>query len=79
MEITNPDSPWAPYVWVDPDRMGGEPCFRGSRVPIRSLFDYLESGQSIGEFLDDFPPVTREQAGAVLRLAVRTLIEAAAA
>lgn len=69
METTNPSSPWAPYVWVDPDRMSGEPCFRGSRVPVKTLFDYLESGQPITEFLEDFPPVTREQAEAVLRLA----------
>ena len=71
MEITDPHSPWFPYVWVDPERMGGEPCFRGSRVPITALFDYLAEGETISEFLDDFPPVTREQAEGVLRLSAR--------
>ena len=50
MELTDPQSPWFPYVWVDPERMGGEPCFRDSRVPITALFDYLEAGETIDEF-----------------------------
>jgi uncharacterized protein (DUF433 family) len=79
MELTDPNSPWFGYVWVDPDRMGGAPCFRGSRVPIKALFDYLESGLPLAEFLADFPPVTREQAEAVVRLAAQGLIKASAA
>lgn len=79
MERTDPASPWFEYVWVDPDRMGGAPCFRGSRVPIKSLFDYFESGFTLRKFLDDFPPVTREQAEGVLRLAGQGIIKAAAA
>jgi uncharacterized protein (DUF433 family) len=50
------------YVWADPERMGGIPCFRGTRVPVKSLFDYLRGGHPLDEFLDHFPSVTREQA-----------------
>jgi uncharacterized protein (DUF433 family) len=53
----------------DPDVMSGTPCFRGTRVPFKNLIDYLEGGQSLGEFLRQFPTVTRE-------LAVQALEEA---
>ena len=46
--------------------MSGAPCFAGTRVPVRNLFDYLEAGDTLATFLDDFPGVTREQAIAVL-------------
>ena len=46
----------------DPDVLGGTPVFRGTRVPFQSLLDYLEGGQTLNEFLDDFPTVTREAA-----------------
>ena len=46
----------------DPDVLGGTPVFRGTRVPFQSLLDYLEGGQTLDEFLDDFPTVTRESA-----------------
>jgi uncharacterized protein (DUF433 family) len=46
----------------DPDILGGTPCFRGTRVPVDSLIDYLEAGDSLDEFLDNFPTVTREAA-----------------
>ena len=46
----------------DPDVLGGTPIFRGTRVPFQSLLDYLEGGQTLDEFLDDFPTVTREAA-----------------
>lgn len=62
-------------VWVDPERMSGIPCFYGTRVPVKNLFDYLEGGQSLEIFLDDFEGVTREQADAVLRLAMESLLE----
>ena len=45
----------------DPDILGGEAVFKGTRVPVRSLFDHLEAGDSIELFLDGFPSVTREQ------------------
>lgn len=54
---------------VDPEILGGTPVFTGTRVPIESLFDHLEDGVSLGEFLDDFPTVQREQAVAVLAMA----------
>ena len=62
-------------VWTDPERMSGAPCFYGTRVPIKHLFDYLEGGQSLETFLDDFEGVSREQADAVLRLAMESLLE----
>jgi uncharacterized protein (DUF433 family) len=56
------------FVNVDPERMSGTPCFTGTRVPINHLFDYLEAGDSLDVFLDDFPTVTRDQALGVLEL-----------
>ena len=53
----------------DPDVMNGMPCFRGTRVPFKNLIDYLEGGHSLGEFLRQFPTVTKE-------MAVRALEEA---
>lgn len=52
-----------------PDVLGGEPVFRGTRVPVATLLDYLEAGDRLADFLDDFPTVKREQAEAVLELA----------
>ena len=46
----------------DPEVLGGTPVFRGTRVPFQALVDYLEGGQTLDEFLDDFPTVTREAA-----------------
>ncbi len=53
----------------NPEVLGGTPVFRGTRVPIRILFEYLEDGSPLAEFLDHFPTVKREQAVAVLLLA----------
>jgi uncharacterized protein (DUF433 family) len=50
----------------DPEKLGGTPVFFGTRVPIKNLFDYLEAGDSLDVFLDDFPTVTREQALGVI-------------
>ena len=58
----------------DPDILGGTPVFVGTRVPVRTLLDYLEAGDSLHEFLDDFPSVTREQVVAALELARRMLV-----
>jgi uncharacterized protein (DUF433 family) len=49
-------------VVVDPDVMNGTPCFRGTRVPFKNLIDYFEGGHSLGEFLEQFPSVTRGMA-----------------
>jgi uncharacterized protein (DUF433 family) len=53
----------------DPDVLGGTPVFRGTRVPFQALLDYLEGGQTLDEFIDDFPTVTREAAISALELA----------
>jgi uncharacterized protein (DUF433 family) len=53
----------------DPDILGGTPVFRGTRVPFQALLDYLEGGQTLDEFIDDFPTVTREAAISALELA----------
>ena len=53
-------------VWIDPDRLSGTPCFLGTRCPVDALFNNLESGLTLDEFLDCFPEVTRDQAVAVL-------------
>jgi uncharacterized protein (DUF433 family) len=50
----------------DPETMGGVPVFRGTRVPVKTLFDYLKAGDNLAEFLDDFPTVSQEQALSVL-------------
>jgi uncharacterized protein (DUF433 family) len=62
-----------PVVHRDPEILGGTPVFRGTRVPIRSLFDYLKGGDTFDEFLRQFPSVRREQAVALLDLARETL------
>jgi uncharacterized protein (DUF433 family) len=56
-------------ISIDSEVQGGQPVFKGTRVPIDSLFMHLEQGVSLNEFLEDFPTVTREQAVAVLELA----------
>lgn len=61
-------------VHSDPDILGGTPVFVGTRVPVRALLDYLEAGESLGEFLEDFPSVTRAQAVAALQLAGQMLV-----
>ena len=57
-----------------PDILDGTPVFGGTRVPVRTLIDYLEAGDRLGGFLGDFPTVTRDQAIAVLRMAKEALI-----
>ncbi len=56
------------------DVLGGTPVFAGTRVPIKNLIDYLEAGDTLDEFLDDFPSVTREHAVQVLELAKEALL-----
>lgn len=55
-------------IEVDPEKLGGTPVFRGTRVPIQNLFDYLKGGDSVEIFLDHFPTVEREQAVTLLEL-----------
>lgn len=56
------------FIESDAEKLSGTPVFRGTRVPIKNLFDYLEAGDDLEEFLDDFPTVTRTQAIGVLEL-----------
>jgi uncharacterized protein (DUF433 family) len=57
------------YIDINKEILGGNPVFKGTRVPIQSLFDHLEKGISLDEFLDDFPTVEKQQAIAVIEIA----------
>lgn len=59
----------------DPEILGGTPVFAGTRVPIKAIFDYLEAGDDLDEFLDDFPSVSRDQAIGILAVARENLID----
>jgi uncharacterized protein (DUF433 family) len=63
------------YIMADREILGGEPVFRGTRVPVASLFEHLESGCSLDEFLENFPTVTRDAAVAVLMGAQELTLE----
>jgi uncharacterized protein (DUF433 family) len=63
-----------PAIVIDADVMSGMPCFRGTRVPFKNLIDYLEGGHSLGEFLRQFPTVTREMAVQALEEAKDSLL-----
>ncbi len=62
-------------IEINPDKVSGTPVFAGTRVPVENLFDYLEGGEGLEDFLEGFPPVTREQAIAVLEMAQKSLIK----
>lgn len=62
-------------VWKDPERMGGIPCFTGTRVPVQTLIDHLEGNVPLEEFLEDFPSVSREQAIAFIELGKELILE----
>jgi len=64
----------APVVHSDPDIMSGTPVFVGTRVPFQTLIDYLEAGEPLAEFLEDFPTVTKEQAIAALEEAKEVVL-----
>lgn len=66
-----------PVVHSDPEILGGTPVFVGTRVPFQALLDYLEGGDSLDEFLTDFPSVTREQAVTALEQAKEALLATA--
>jgi len=69
-----PGHPLFGLIWINPNRVSGAPCFYGTRVPLKNLFDSLAAGESLEEFLDGFEGVTREQALAVLDLAGEDLL-----
>jgi uncharacterized protein (DUF433 family) len=68
-----------PLITTSPDRVSGTPVFAGTRVPVQTLIDYLEGGDALEAFLDDFPSVSREHAVAVLELAKSALLAKAVA
>jgi len=68
-DLIQPGHPLFGLIWINPKRVSGTPCFYATRVPIKNLFDTLEAGQTLDDFLDGFEGVTRDQATAVLELA----------
>jgi len=62
-------------VHRDPDILGGTPVFIDTRVPVKSLLDYIAGGHTLDDFLDDFPTVTRAQAVAVLEQGIQLLVD----
>lgn len=62
------------FVEINPQKLGGTPVFVGTRVPIGHLFEYLEHGETLDEFLRQFPSVTRQQALGVLKLSKESLL-----
>jgi uncharacterized protein (DUF433 family) len=70
-----PGHPLFGLIWINPARVSGTPCFYGTRVPVRNLFDALEAGETLEEFLDGFEGVTAEQATAVVSLAGDDLLD----
>lgn len=62
-------------VEVDPEKMSGTPVFAGTRVPIKNLFDYLEGGDSLEVFLDDFPTASREHALGIIEASRQLLLD----
>ena len=64
-------------ITVDPDILGGTPVFKGTRVPVKTLFEYLENNYSLEEFLECFPSVTREMARRVLERSEAVLLSPA--
>jgi uncharacterized protein (DUF433 family) len=64
-------------IQTNPEILGGTPVFTGTRVPIRSLFDHLEGGDSIDDFLEGFPSVRREQVVALLEMSQQRILEPA--
>lgn len=66
-------------ITVDPEILGGTPVFKGTRVPIKALFDYLEDNYSLDEFLECFPSVTRQMACRILEFSESALLKPLAA
>ena len=64
-------------ITIDPDILGGIPVFAGTRVPVQNLFDYLEAGDSVVEFIENFPDVSREQVISVLEASKSSVLREA--
>ncbi len=74
-EQVSPFDPRSIVVSIDAERMGGVPCFTGTRVPVQDLWDYLAGGENIDVFLECFPTVTREQVVQAIQMAGKRLLE----
>lgn len=61
-------------VWVDPERLSGEACFKGTRVPVQALIEHIEGNSTLEDFLEGFPSVSREQAIQFIELAKDNLL-----
>ena len=61
-------------IWIDPERLSGAPCFKGTRVPIQALIDHIEGNATLEDFLEGFPSVSREQAIQFIELAKDNLL-----
>src|SRR5665213_2882222 len=73
-DLIQPGNPLFGVIWINRDRVSGTPCFYGTRVPLKNLFDYLEGGHPLNDFLEGFPGVTHEQTVAVLEIAQAGLL-----
>lgn len=73
-ELVPSSDPRAEVISINPERMSGTPCFVGTRVPIKHLWDYLEGSDTLEEFLDDFEGVPREEVMAALHLSYQRLL-----
>jgi uncharacterized protein (DUF433 family) len=73
-DLIQPDHPFFGMIWINPERLSGAPCFAGTRVPVKNLFDYLESGYTLKQFVEDFDGVTQEQAVGVIEVAQSGLL-----
>lgn len=65
----------SPAISIDKEVMGGAPVFKGTRVPVQTLLDYLAGNETLDDFLEDFPSVTRDRAVEFLQLAKNALVE----
>jgi uncharacterized protein (DUF433 family) len=74
-ELVPPSDPRAAVVSIDAARLGGTPCFAGTRVPVKYLWEYLLSGKNLETFLNDFEGVPREEAVAALEQAYQRFME----
>ena len=61
-------------IWIDPERLSGEPCFKGTRVPVQALIDNIEGNSTLDDFLEGFPSVSRKQAIQFIELAKDNLL-----
>lgn len=71
--LQRPD--WKDVIWADPERLSGVPCFAGTRVPVQNLLDFLEGGNTIDQFLELYPSVTRARVISFLELARDLVLE----